>query len=97
MSILVLLSCEAPEGREDAVRDKLREILVATRAFDGCEDVTVWQDEDHPTSFVVVERWVSREHSDVYSEWRSGRVEQDGLRSMLAAPAIKRHYDLTDA
>ncbi|HVC24720.1 MAG TPA: antibiotic biosynthesis monooxygenase family protein [Acidimicrobiales bacterium] len=97
MSILVLLSVEAPEGQEDAVRDKLREILVATRAFDGCEDVAVWQDEDRPTSFVVVETWVSREHSDAYSEWRAGRVEQDGFRAMLAAPGIKRHYDLTDA
>ncbi|MDA8292181.1 MAG: antibiotic biosynthesis monooxygenase [Actinomycetota bacterium] len=97
MSILVLLSCEAPDGREGAVRDKLREVLVDTRAFDGCEGVTVWQDEDRPTSFVVEERWASRAHSDAYSAWRAGRVEQDGLRSMLAEPATKRHYDLTDA
>lgn len=96
MSILVILSCEAPEGREDAVLDKLREILVDTRAYDGCEEVTVWQDEDRPTSFVVVERWVDRAHSDAYSAWRAGRVEVDGLRPMLAS-SEKRHYDLTDA
>jgi quinol monooxygenase YgiN len=96
MSILVVLSVEAPADGVEAVREKLREILVDTRAFDGCEGLTVWQDEDDPTRFLVEEHWVSRAHSDAYSQWRAGRVEQDGLRAMLASPGVKRHYDLTD-
>ena len=93
MSILVLLSCEAPSDAIEAVKAKLDEILVDTRAFDGCEGVEVWQDQDDPTRIVVTEQWASRQQSDAYSAWRAGRVELDGFRPMLASPAIKRHYD----
>jgi quinol monooxygenase YgiN len=95
MSILVLLSMEAGPGNVPAVLDRLREILVDTRAFDGCEQVVVHQDEDVPERIVLEERWASRAHSDAYSAWRADRVEKDGLRALLAS-AVKTHYDRLD-
>lgn len=91
-----MFEMEAADGNVAAVQAKLAEILVDTRAYDGCEGVTTWQDQDESARFVLLEMWASRAHSDAYSKWRSGRVEQDGLRVLLAS-AVKRHYDEVDA
>lgn len=95
MSTLVLLSIEALPGKADAVLDKLAEILVDTRAFDGCQSVEVHRDQDDGQRFVLVESWSSRATSDAYSAWRAGRVEADGFRALLAS-AAKTHYDAVD-
>lgn len=93
MSVLVLFHFEAASGNEEAVKERLAAILPDTRAFDGCEGVTTWQEQDRPSVFVLLEQWASRAQSDAYSDWRAGRVEEDGLRPLLAGRPSKDHYD----
>lgn len=93
----MLFEFETTPDKIEAAKARLRAILGDTRAFDGCEGVTVWQDEDRPTSFVLIEHWASRAHSDAYSKWREGRVDEDGLRALAASPPSKRHYGAVGA
>jgi quinol monooxygenase YgiN len=95
VSILVLLDLEAQPENVEKVKERLEVILVDTRAFEGCEDVIVHQDQDDPRHFVLEERWVDREKSDAYSAWRAGRFELDGLRPLMAR-AVKTHYNALD-
>ncbi|MBE21628.1 MAG: hypothetical protein CL481_05540 [Acidobacteria bacterium] len=44
--------------------------LPNTRAYDGCQHVTPFLDEDGRT-FVLVEHWDSKEHYEKYMEWRA--------------------------
>ena len=66
-SILVVLELEAVPGSEATMIDVLRRNLGDTRARQGCEGVTVHQDQDRPTSIVLVERWATRADDGVYN------------------------------
>jgi quinol monooxygenase YgiN len=69
----------------------LRDILAATRAFDGCLGVAVLADSADPVHFLVMERWASLEHDSAYRAWRAA----DGasaLGDLLAAPPVLTHF-----
>jgi quinol monooxygenase YgiN len=48
----------------------LNEILVDTRAFDGCRAVTVWTNESDDDNVWLYEEWETREHQAAYLNWR---------------------------
>jgi quinol monooxygenase YgiN len=73
-----------PEALEKAYQ-VLREVLVDTRAFDGCLGVDVLIDGQDPAHVVVHERWASLEHDAAYREWRAGDGASD-LGTVLAGP-----------
>jgi heme-degrading monooxygenase HmoA len=51
---------------------------VATRAFDGCLGVEVFEDHDDRSRVVVVEHWASLAHDRAYRAWREGEGRIDG-------------------
>jgi quinol monooxygenase YgiN len=73
VSELIIWAATAHADRFDEFVEYLRTALPDTRAFDGCEGVTVHRDLDEPNRIVMVERWASREHYVKYVEWRSTR------------------------
>ena len=97
MSILVVLELEAVEGSEAAMIDVLRRNLGDTRARRGCEGVTVHQDQDRPTSVVLVERWATRADDDAYRAWRAGDGAIKEMAGLVAGPPKIRYYDDVDA
>ena len=48
----------------------LNEILVDTRAFEGCLGVDVWTNQKDDDSVWLFERWETREHQEAYLKWR---------------------------
>src|SRR4051812_37330634 len=60
-----------PDGLEKAY-SLLREILVDTRAFDGCLGVDVLIDTADPAHVLLHERWASAEQDAAYRQWRAG-------------------------
>jgi quinol monooxygenase YgiN len=97
VSILVLLEIEAKAGSEDAVIDLLRQNLGDTRARAGCESVTVHQDQDQPTSILLVERWATRADDDAYRAWRAGEGAITEMAPHVTGRRTLRYYDDVDA
>lgn len=97
MSLFVTLEIPAAEGKVEQMLAVLRKALVDTRARQGCESVTVHQDQADRNKILLVERWASRADDDAYRAWRAG----DGAITEMAglvggAPTIRYFDDLTD-
>ena len=58
-----------PETRDEFIAD-LNEILVDTRAYDGCIGVTVWTNEEDDDTVWLYEEWATREDQAAYLNWR---------------------------
>lgn len=56
----------------------LKESLPDTRAFDGCIELDVYQEEG-TNIFTIVEDWSSFEHYDKYLAWRT----EGGMAELL--------------
>ena len=64
----------------------LREILMQTRAREGCLGVEIVTDVADPAHTIAIERWESIEHDDAYRAWRKGPGASN-LSDYLVAPA----------
>ena len=77
----------------------LGEVLPDTRAFDGCEGVTVYTDSDDRQTFLFVEFFQSKEHQQRYVKWRTetGVMAQLGENAgrPAASPLFRRYRSLT--
>ena len=58
------------ETRSEFISE-LNEILVDTRAYDGCLDVTVWTNEEEDDKVWLYEEWATRSHQEAYLKWRT--------------------------
>jgi len=92
MSVLVLFDVEALAGRAEELIAVFGEVLPDTRAFDGCEGVTVHRDQDAPERLVLVERWASRPHYEAYLRWRT-ELGDPRLGALSTAPPALRFLD----
>ena len=93
---LVILEVVAKPECVDSMKEMLKTALPDTRSYDGCQDVTVFLNEDGRT-FVLVERWDSKEHYEKYLEWRTdpgaGVTSLDDLGSMIAEEPSIRYWE----
>lgn len=96
MSTLVLFEADALAGKAEDLIALFEEILPDTRAFDGCEGVSVHRDQDAPDRLVLLERWTSRSHYEVYLRWRAERGDPR-LAALLTRPPALRYLDGVDA
>ena len=88
MAVVALLELRfQPEGLEKAYQ-MLHEILVDTRAFEGCLSVDVLIDNADPAHVIVHERWASPEHDAAYREWRAGAGATALGTVVSAAPVL---------
>ena len=68
------------------------ETLVGTRDFEGCESINMYQNQDDPTAFVLVEQWTSPENYDRYVQWRSETGSLKELFAQLSERGIVRKF-----
>jgi len=93
VSVLVLLETSAAPGKADELKTVFADILPDTRAFDGCEGVTVHANQDVPEQLALVERWASRGHYETYFAWRQERGDVEKLAALIAGPPNIRYFD----
>lgn len=76
----------------------LAKILADTRAFAGCEDVTVVEDTSAPGTFLAIETWESAEADAKYRQWRAGEGAAGlaPLGELLAGPPVLRTFTATE-
>ncbi|MDA0264424.1 MAG: putative quinol monooxygenase [Chloroflexi bacterium] len=70
MSVTVTLAFSVHSERAGEFKALLKELLPDTRAFDGCQTVDVYQDQENPGLIYLVEDWASKEHQQRYQAWR---------------------------
>jgi quinol monooxygenase YgiN len=96
MSILTVLELQAVDGKADEVIAILKKHLGDTRARQGCESVTVHQDQAQPNAVLLVERWASRQDDEAYRAWRAGEGAITEIGPFVAGATV-RYFDDVDA
>ncbi len=70
MATTVVLSMSAKPGQGAALAAAFEEILPDTRAYQGCNGVTVHQNAGDSDGLILIEHWDSAEDHASYSNWR---------------------------
>ncbi len=97
MSTTVVLHLTILPDHLDAIRTGIQESLKATREFDGCQSITLHQDQDDPCSLVLLQQWDSRDHYQKYYDYvvSSGAMEQ--MMPAFSAEPVLKFLDAVDA
>jgi quinol monooxygenase YgiN len=84
--VTAILDLQLRADALDRANEVMRETLTATRAFPGCQSVTVLVDSADPTHVAVYEQWESLEADAAYRAWRATPDGVSDLGTVLAAP-----------
>ncbi len=93
MSVLYILELTIQSDKVGEYLAQFPSILPDTRAFQGCEEITVHQNQDDPTDVVLLERWATKEDHQKYMAWRQERGDVERLGQGLAGPPKTRYFE----
>jgi quinol monooxygenase YgiN len=85
MSTLCIAEFFVKPDRSDEFLDLLAKALVDTRAYDGCEKLETFVDQDDPGHVVLVETWRDRADHQSYLGWRAGEGALPALAEFVTA------------
>jgi quinol monooxygenase YgiN len=85
VAITAILDLQLKADSQDTAHKVIHATLTDTRAFPGCQEVTVLVDSDDPNHVIVYETWESMEHDRAYRTWRTTPEGASDLGSILAA------------
>lgn len=97
MSVTVIVSGELQPGRFEEAVKLLRTELPATRAREGCESLTVHQDQDNPNQFMILATWATRPHHESYLAWRIETGVLNQLAEMLVGAPSFSYWNFVGA
>jgi len=92
MPTTVHLEIHVDPARLDDAHAIVRETLVATRAWPGCQGLEVLVDDADPSAMIVVESWASSADHDAYVAWRATPEGANRLPEVLVAPPTTRTF-----
>jgi quinol monooxygenase YgiN len=96
--VTISIICELP-AKPDAVEELknfLQEVLSDTRAFKGCQQMLVVQEQEKPERFVIIERWESKDDHLKYLAWRGERNEIQPAYKWLTSDPLIQYFDDTN-
>lgn len=67
--------------------------LPDTRAYEGCEGVDTYHNQDDPGQVLLVERWAERSNHESYLGWRMETNMMDALGPFISAPPKFAYFD----
>ncbi|WP_347108968.1 putative quinol monooxygenase [Paenarthrobacter sp. S56] len=76
----------AKEGHEGDLQEALRVLQAASRNDPGCLDYTVFSDNQRPGTFVLIERWASREDLTAHNDEPHVKDFVTGAEPLLEVP-----------
>lgn len=97
VSVRVILELNIKPELAEQVKAGFKDTLVDTRAFDGCEEISVVQDQENASRFLILEQWDSRESYEAYLKWRTDRGDMDNISSVSTEPYKVTCYDYVRA
>ncbi|HSG15350.1 MAG TPA: putative quinol monooxygenase [Anaerolineae bacterium] len=92
----VIVEFQAAPAQAEALKALLKEALPDTRAYDGCQSLSEYHNQEDAGNIVLVESWVSREHYDKYLNWRVESGMLDKVGPLLTGEPSIRYYDVAD-
>lgn len=81
-----------PEKAEEFL-GLLKEALVDTRGFRGCEHLDTYVNQDDPGHVFLFETWAARSDHEAYLQWRMETGMMDLLAPFVAAPPKFTYFD----
>ena len=97
MSVRVILELNINPEMADDVKAGFKDGLTDTRGFEGCEEISVIENQDDPNMVLVLEQWESREHYEAYLKWRTDRGDMDNINQISTEPYKVSYYDYVRA
>lgn len=80
MTILATADFWVHPEKLDEFLELMKAALPDTRAFDGCEGIQTFTDQDEPGHVLLVEQWADRSAHEKYFAWRV----EGGMMELLA-------------
>lgn len=98
MAVASILDLRLKADSLDTALKVIHETLVATRAFPGCQGVSVLVDSADPTHVSLYEAWESIERDQAYRQWRASGdpAAVSGLGAILAGPPTLTVFTIAD-
>jgi quinol monooxygenase YgiN len=96
MAVIAFLDLRLKADAADTGLQVLTETLAATRAFPGCQGVTVLVDSADPTHVIAHETWESMEHDGAYRKWRTTPDGASRLGSVLAGAPTLSYFTVAE-
>ena len=96
MSILVNLEIPVKKERIEDFFNYLRDILVDTRAYEGCIRLETYHDMEN-SKVLLIEEWEKIENQESYMQWRTETGLVEALEEFLDGELIiKKYYPKRD-
>lgn len=89
MSVLITVEIPVDAAKIDGAQQLFQEILPDTRAFEGCESVSVHANRERGV-LLLLERWTSPEAHKACMQWRMARPEDAARLGELMAGATPK-------
>ena len=96
MSVLVNLEIPVKKERIEDFFDYLRDILVDTRAYEGCIRLDTYHEMEN-SKVLLIEEWEKIENQESYMQWRIKTGLVEALTEFLDGELIiKKYYPKRD-
>ena len=93
MSVLVNLEIPVKKERIEDFFNYLRDILVDTRAYEGCIRLETYHDMEN-SKVLLIEEWEKIENQESYMQWRTETGLVEALEEFLDGELIIKKYHL---
>ena len=91
MSVLVNLEIPVKKERIEDFFNYLRDILVDTRAYEGCIRLETYHDMEN-SKVLLIEEWEKIENQESYMKWRTETGLVEALEEFLDGELIIKKY-----
>jgi quinol monooxygenase YgiN len=95
LPVIALLELQLKPDSIDTGLAVIHETLAGTRAFAGCQGVSVLVDSNDPAHVILYETWEPAGHDRVYREWRAG-PGASSLGSVVVTPPRLSYYTVAE-
>ena len=96
MTVLVNLEIPVKKERIEDFFNYLRDILVDTRAYEGCIRLETYHDMEN-SKVLLIEEWEKIENQESYMQWRTETGLVEALEEFLDGElVIKKYYPKRD-
>ena len=96
MSVLVNLEIPVKKERIEDFFDYLRDILVDTRAYEGCIRLETYHEMEN-SKVLLIEEWEKIENQESYMQWRNETGLVEALEEFIDGELIiKKYYPKKD-
>jgi len=93
MSIMVSVEFSLQAGKQKEFLDVLKNVLPDTRAYDGCIKVETYA-EGNGSSIILIEEWETKEHQQVYFQWRVDTGLEGAIAPFVSAAPNIKYYEI---